>query len=133
MPEAARSTGGSAANKGRILLVEDEFLLRLLMADELSDCGYIVTDVSTGADALAILEADRGFELVFTDIRLKGGINGWQVADAARRLIPDVRVVYTTGYSEQDGDRVPGSRLLLKPCGPQSVIETFKAMGVTPP
>jgi CheY-like chemotaxis protein len=121
-----------SARRGRILIVEDEALLRMLIADELTDRGYLVQEAASGAEAVAVLEKDRAFELVFTDIRLQGGMSGWEVADEARRLVPGIQVVYTTGYSPSASSRVEGSRMLLKPCGPSAVVQMFEALGVRP-
>ena len=83
----------------RVLLVEDEPLIRALIADEMTDAGYVVTEACNGREAMTALEAAPDFDLLFTDIRLPGLLDGWAIAERARALNPDIGVVYATGYS----------------------------------
>lgn len=99
----------------RILLVEDEMLVRELALEDLTDAGFEVTAVGTGDEALAILRADPAFDVLFTDIRMPGAIDGWQLADEAKRLIPGLKVIYATGLNDDTGRVGEGERLLAKP------------------
>jgi CheY-like chemotaxis protein len=62
--------------------------------------GYTPLEVADGRSALKILEADKGVAVLFTDVMLPGGMTGLELADAARRLCPELRVLFTSGYSE---------------------------------
>jgi CheY-like chemotaxis protein len=99
----------------KILLVEDEMLVRELAFEDLSEAGHEVTTAGTGDEALAILRQDSGFEVLFTDIRMPGVVDGWQLADEGKQLIPTLKVIYATGLND-DTDRIgPGEKLLIKP------------------
>jgi CheY-like chemotaxis protein len=99
----------------RILLVEDEFLVRQVAFDELGDAGHSVVEAANGDEAAGILEHDRAFDMVFTDIRMPGALDGWGVGAAARRLIPGIKVLYCTGYSETHRALEAGEAFLTKP------------------
>ena len=115
----------------RVLVVEDEPLVREVMVSELTDAGYDVLQAANGREAMAALEAaDPRVDLLFTDIRLPGVLDGWAIAERARALNPEVRVVYATGYSADQPRQVPNSRFLMKPYRPQAVLDTFAELGV---
>jgi CheY-like chemotaxis protein len=99
----------------RILLVEDEMLVRELAFEDLSDAGHEVTTAGTGDEALAILRGGKGFDVLFTDIRMPGAVDGWQLAAEAKRIVPGLKVVYATGLNDDTGRVEQGERLLTKP------------------
>ena len=82
------------------LLIEDEFLIRELAEAYLSDAGFDVTVTRDGREAIDELEKGTQFDLLFTDIRMPGGIDGREVAERAKQMIPGLRIVYATGYSD---------------------------------
>lgn len=84
----------------RILVVEDDDLVRQNVTDQLESLGYLVVAASNGPEAIDILRTDQPFDLLFSDIVMPGGMNGRQVADEAGRLRPDLRVLFTSGYTE---------------------------------
>ena len=108
---------------GRILLVEDEVLVREMVSEDLRDAGHEVIAASNGERALEILEADRRFDLLFTDIRMPGSVDGWQLATQSKRLIPGLKVIYSSGLSEKSDSIEPGDRILLKPYRPSELNE----------
>jgi CheY-like chemotaxis protein len=101
------------------LVVEDEGLLRLELAEELTAAGWLVCEAATGEEALALLSQiqARGEKLDFliTDIRLGGAANGWQVAEVCRELWPDLPVVYVSANPIAENRKVAGSAFLSKP------------------
>ena len=103
----------------RILLVEDDELVRAHVAMQLEQLGYRVACAGNGPEALATLAHDQGFDLLFTDIVMPGGMNGRKLAEEASRLVPGLRVLFTSGYTEQamlhQGSLGAGMRLLAKP------------------
>jgi len=99
----------------KILLVEDEMLVRELALEDLTEAGHEVTAAGTGDEGLAILRQGNGFDVLFTDIRLPGVVDGWQLATEATRLIPALKVIYATGLNDDTGRVGPGERLLAKP------------------
>lgn len=101
-----------------VLLVEDEEPLQLVMHDGLEDGGFDVLVVGSGAEALDLLESGVvKYSALVTDIRLKDGENGWEVARKAREIEPGLAVVYATSASADDwrAQGVPNSILLEKP------------------
>jgi signal transduction histidine kinase/CheY-like chemotaxis protein len=107
--------GGS----GTILLVEDDDAVRRYASAQLRSFGYTVLEASEGAGALALLHQHPEVALLFTDVVMPGGMNGRALADDARRLRPGLRVLYTSGYTENaivhHGRLDEGARLLTKP------------------
>lgn len=84
----------------RILLVEDDDLVRAFVSRSLDQLGYRVMPVADGPAAVRLLEAGERFDLLFTDVVLPGGLSGRQVADAVSRLQPGIRILYASGYSD---------------------------------
>ena len=83
-----------------ILLVEDFPQLRKRGAQMLADLGYTVVEAENGNEALAELEAAEHVDLLFTDIVMPGGMNGFELAALARKYQPSIKVLYTSGYAE---------------------------------
>ena len=102
-----------------VLIVDDEPTVRMLIAEVLDDMGYKSIEAQDGSTGLKVLQSDTRVDLLITDVGLPGGLNGRQVADAARSLHPDLKVLFITGYAEHavvGGDKLePGMALLTKP------------------
>ena len=101
-----------------VLVVEDESVVRGLIVEVLHELGYQALEAADGPSGLAVLQSDKHIDLLVTDIGLPG-LNGRQVADAARLQRPDLRVLFMTGYAETaaaaQGFLEPGMELLTKP------------------
>jgi PAS domain S-box-containing protein len=101
-----------------VLVVEDEAVVRGLIVEVLNDLGYQAVEAADGPTGLAMLEAPGRIDLLVTDIGLPG-LNGRQVADAARVVRPDLKVLFMTGYSENaahaSGFLEAGMSLITKP------------------
>jgi CheY-like chemotaxis protein len=102
-----------------ILVVEDNDLLAASVATMLRDQGYQVVTASNAAAALQLLDTNPEVRLLFTDVGLPGGMNGRQLADEARRRLPGLLVLFTTGYTRNaiihHGRLDPGVELIGKP------------------
>ena len=83
-----------------VLVIDDEPTIRMLIAETLADLGYAVIEAADGPSGLKALEANQRIDLLITDVGLPGGMNGRQVADAARVNRPDLKVMFITGYAE---------------------------------
>lgn len=93
-------SGNTQAHEGEVVLVvEDEPVVRQLIVEVLHDLGYTALEASDGPAGLALLNTTRRVDLLVTDIGLPG-LNGRQVADAARVQRPDLKVLFMTGYAE---------------------------------
>ena len=106
-------------DKRRVLYVEDHPMLRRQTEARLAAMGLSVAGAEDGKAALDLLDRGERFDLLFTDVVMPGGIDGIRLADEARRRIPDIRVLYTTGYADderlRDAANAPGAALLRKP------------------
>jgi CheY-like chemotaxis protein len=114
----------------RILLVEDEMLVRELAREDLSDAGFDVVDTQDGDRARAILEDDRDFDLLFTDIRMPSQLDGWQLAAEAKRLIPELKVLYASGLDDNGGRVGDGERLIAKPYRTDALLACIAEIGI---
>lgn len=83
-----------------VLVIDDEPTIRMLVAEVLSESGYTVIEAPDGPAGLRALESNAKVDLLITDVGLPGGMNGRQVADAARRSRPNLKVLFITGYAE---------------------------------
>lgn len=117
-----------------ILIVEDEALVREVTALEFEDAGFRVIGVGDGAAAMALLEGTAAIDLLFTDISLPDGLDGWTIAARARRARPGLPVIYATGYSPDPVKIVEGGRFFKKPYLPLQIIASAQEMlGLAPP
>lgn len=102
-----------------ILVVEDEDLVRDFVCGQLHELGYAVASAANGPQALSLLREGLSCDLLFTDIMMPGGMNGRELAEQASMLRPGLKVVFTSGYSDEvimrDGSLEPGVQLLKKP------------------
>lgn len=81
----------------RVLLVEDEYLIRFAVADALRDEGFEVVEAENGAQAVGLIDGPDGFDLLLTDVQMPGLIDGIQVALHARRRHPGIAVIVVSG------------------------------------
>jgi CheY-like chemotaxis protein len=80
-----------------VLLVEDDFIVRCGVADELREAGYTVVETPSGEQAIALCKSDMAIDMVFTDINLIGAASGWEVGECFLAHRPNVPVLYTSG------------------------------------
>ncbi|WP_338663241.1 PAS domain S-box protein [Pararoseomonas sp. SCSIO 73927] len=113
-PDLQRAGAGET-----VLVVDDEATVRMLVAEVLEELGYAAVEAADGASGLKVLQSDMRVDLLVTDVGLPGGMNGRQLADAARALRPGVKVLFITGYAEGaviGHERLePGMHVLTKP------------------
>lgn len=111
---APQSSGGET-----VLVVDDEPLVRMVAVEQLEELGYRVLEADDGKSALAILNADTQINLLVTDVGLPNGMNGRQLAEAARMARPDLGVLFITGYAENavlnHGHLEQGMHVMTKP------------------
>lgn len=105
-------------SKSIILVVDDEVMVQELSAEVLRQCGYHVLVANDADQAVQILKREPAIKLLFTDVVMPGSMNGFALADWARSVRPDIRVLYTSGYSWVAADKYNGmlhGDLLKKP------------------
>jgi CheY-like chemotaxis protein len=102
-----------------VLVVDDEETLRTVISEILSHEGYKVVLATDGPSAMRVIQSDIRIDLLITDVGLPNGMNGRQVADAARTMRPELNVLFITGYAESaavgHGRLLPGMAVLTKP------------------
>ena len=102
-----------------VLVVDDEPTIRMLVTEALNELGYDALEAGDGAAGLQILRSDLRIDLLVTDVGLPGGMNGRQLADAARALRPGLKTLFITGYADKaavgGGTLEQGMHLLTKP------------------
>jgi CheY-like chemotaxis protein len=111
-----------------VLVVEDEPLVREMIVEELTDFGFRVLQADTGEAGLDILRGGQPVDVLFTDIRLPGALDGWHLARAGRAVSPDLHVVYATGYTVERCLQLPGSVFVTKPYRPSVVADTIRSL-----
>jgi CheY-like chemotaxis protein len=103
----------------KILIVEDDPYVRSHAISSLESVGYRVIVASDGPEALTLLRGGAEPELLFTDLVMPGGMNGWELAAKAREIRPKLKVLYTSGYPLESlidrGESDPGAHMLSKP------------------
>ena len=126
-PEETPSAAGET-----VLVVDDEPTIRMLLADVLNGQGYTAIEAEEGAMALRILQSDARVDLLIPDVGLPGGMNGRQLADAARVTRPDLKVLFITGYAENaiigNAQLAPGMQLLTKPFVMEELAGRIRSM-----
>jgi len=134
LPLADMTRAATALPRGRgetILAVEDDDMVRDHVAAELKALGYNVLTAHSGADALQVLRSDTKIDLLFSDVVMPGGMSGPQLAEQALHLRPALRVLYTSGYTENtvihQGRVDPGVQLLNKPYRRQELAAKLRA------
>jgi PAS domain S-box-containing protein len=128
--DVTRATPQLHGDNEVVLLVEDDEMVRTYAHHLLRDLGYRVLSASNGRDALELLNEHANVRLLFTDIIMPGGMNGRQLAEEACKLRPDLKVLYTSGYTENaivhHGRLDPGVILLSKPYQRKDLVNKLR-------
>jgi PAS domain S-box-containing protein len=116
---AAAEPAETDAGQGTVLVAEDDPFVRTYAVACLQSFGYRVIEAVDGRDALNKIASGAAVDLLFTDVVMPGGINGWELAETARRVSPNLRVLLTSGYALEalaERGRLPkGAAILNKP------------------
>ena len=112
-----------------ILVVEDEALVRLMVADTLEEAGFDVIEACNAADALPLLEARPDIRALVTDVEMPPGISGYELARLVRANHPHVAIVIVSGRLEPRASDLPaGGHFFLKPVPPGTLVERIKTL-----
>jgi DNA-binding response OmpR family regulator len=117
--------------KRRILVVEDEFLVRLILSEALTEAGYDVTEADGGEAGLSLLDGSTPFDVMITDLQMPGSADGMTVASHARKRFPSMPIIFATARPDNIGrfaDRRPSDVVIGKPYGPEEVLATIREM-----
>jgi PAS domain S-box-containing protein len=124
-PETATPNGDET-----IFVVEDNPSVRKTVLRQLRDLGYRTVEAENGAQALDLAAGGLAFDLLLTDVVMPGGITGYQLADELRATRPDLRVLFTSGYTELAANGGQAERkgpLLSKPYRKQDLGRAIRA------
>ena len=114
-----------------VLVVEDEFLLRIDAADMIAASGFEVIVAANADEAIEILEARRDITVVFTDIQMPGSMDGLKLARAVRGRWPLIKIVATSGHvGVRETDLPEGGRFLPKPYSSTEVTGMLRELTV---
>ena len=115
-----------------VLVIDDEPLVRMLVTDVLRELGYAAIEAVDGSQGLKILRSAVRIDLLITDIGLPGGMDGGQVAEAARKLRPAVKILFITGFAEKavlsHGHIEAGMSVLTKPFAMEALASRVKGL-----
>ena len=130
--EPASLAAAPRAGQGEtVLVVDDEPTVRMLVAEVLQDLGYAAIEAADGATGLQVLRSGARVDLLVTDVGLPG-LNGRQIADAARAMRPGLRVLFITGYAENailnHGHLEQGMSVLVKPFAMEALTGRIKEL-----
>jgi len=117
-----------------ILVVEDELLIRLAIADFLRDCGFRVLETGSADDAVQILSSEETVQVIFTDIQMPGALDGFGLAHWVRKERPDLKVILTSGVRQAIGaaaDLCGEGGLILKPYEAEEVERRIRQLTST--
>jgi signal transduction histidine kinase len=110
---------GTASHNEVVLVVDDELAVRTIVVEVLEELGYRTLQAEDAAGGLALLQSSARIDLLISDVGLPNGMNGRQMADAARIVRPELKVLFITGYAENavlgDGGLPSGMQVLTKP------------------
>jgi CheY-like chemotaxis protein len=121
--------GTSAIKRCVVLIVEDEFLLRMNAAEMIGDAGFDVVEAGNADEAIVILEARPDIRVVFTDIQMPGSMDGMKLARFIRGRWPPIKIVATSGFvSVREDDLPEGSRFLTKPYRPAQIVAALREL-----
>ncbi len=123
--------GLSELKRPLVLVVEDEFLLRMDAADVIAAAGFEVVEAANADEAIEILESRSDITVVFTDIQMPGSMDGLKLARAVRGRWPPIKIIATSGLvNVGDVDLPEGGRFLPKPYSPAQVTGVLRELTV---
>jgi CheY-like chemotaxis protein len=109
-----------------ILVVEDDFLIRMMLVEVLTDDGFSVVEAGSGDEAFAMLSPS--IALVVTDVQLPGSLNGHQLVALARQSRPDLPAIYTSGRMAKDGPKGDLDVSITKPYQGADICAAIRRM-----
>ena len=121
--------GLSQSKRPVVLIVEDEFLLRMHAVDMIQAAGFEVVEAANADEAIDILQTRPDITVVFTDIQMPGSMDGLKLARAIRGRWPPIKIVATSGHVDvAEADLPEGGRFLPKPYSPQQIAGVLREL-----
>src|SRR6202049_1114159 len=116
------------AKRPVVLIVEDEFILRMDAVDMIAGAGFEVLEAGNADEAIDILESRRDITVVFTDIQMPGSMDGLKLARAVRGRWPPIKIVATSALDVRETELPEGGRFLPKPYSPFQVTGVLREL-----
>jgi CheY-like chemotaxis protein len=119
----------SSKERAVVLIVEDEFLIRMDAVHMIEAAGFEVVEAESADEAILVLESRWDITVVFTDIQMPGSMDGLKLAAAIRGRWPPIKIVATSGLLNIREEDLPrGSRFLSKPYSPAQIVGTLREL-----
>jgi CheY-like chemotaxis protein len=128
--DGTKRPGNGHPAPSTILVVEDEILIRMAVSDFLRECGYRVLEASTAEEAQSVFRAGEPIEILFSDIDLGGGMNGFALAAWTRQNYPAVKILLASGVArmEEEAKHLCDGPFLQKPYAHASLADHIKRL-----
>lgn len=111
-----------------VLIVEDDVMQRMMVADALERANFEVMCASTAEGAIGLLHTGQRIDLIITDVVLAGRLTGWDLARSSRAQDPTIPVVYVSGFPPEPDRVVDGGHFIAKPFDVVGLVETVRAL-----
>jgi two-component system, response regulator PdtaR len=119
----------AVAKRPSVLIVEDDFLLRMDAVDIVRNAGFEAIEAANADEAIAIIEADPSIHVVFTDVQMPGTMDGLKLARFIKDRWPPIKIVATSGRVKVSEKDLPeGSVFVPKPYSPAQIIRTLREL-----
>lgn len=116
-----------------VLVVEDEWLLRLLAVELVEDAGFVALQAANADEAIVILEHRVDIALLFTDVDMPGTMDGLKLAHAVRRRWPPIKIIIVSGKTRlSDAELPPDMRFFSKPYSVSNMISELQSLVARP-
>jgi signal transduction histidine kinase len=123
--DSGADDGVPVQDRGKtLLLIDDEAIVREVLAEHLRDCGYRVLEADSGPAALRVIQTGARIDVLISDVGLPGGMDGRQVAEVALKRQPDLPVILITGYAF--GEPIRGMEVIRKPFLPEILADAVR-------
>ncbi len=114
----------------KVLVVEDEPLIRIGMASLVEDSGYVALEASNADQAISLIERDSEVGVMITDVDMPGSMDGLKLAHFVRRHWPPIQLIVISGKVGVSASELPtGARFLAKPCRDELLLATVRELG----
>jgi CheY-like chemotaxis protein len=111
-----------------VLIVEDEILIRMLLSEALRQEGYAVIEAANADEALLVLHASPNPDVLITDVRMPGTVDGFELAAYVRRTRPALKVIITSGHAGADGARGLADAFHPKPYELGAIVGSIRTL-----
>ena len=125
MPQATARTDTRSPT---VLVVEDEAFVRMPIAEYLRDCGYHVLEAADANEAIGLVDSSERVDVVFSDVRMPGSMDGFGLARWIREHHPELPVLLTSGYTTSRSSDLTAVKLIEKPYSQSQVLNRIRAL-----